>query len=377
MEQFSSFLLFVLASLCNAQVQSFPNLYPVDCNATEFEAGVALNLINEARDEGFIFSLLRVVDAYQQPELQRGGTVYYLTLDVLETECSILSRKSWTNCSIPMSLHQNVFGQCKAIIYIAKPWRILKLFSYNCTISPVPSRLIVKMCPDCPTRIKEVTPEIRKKADQLLDEYNKKSNQMRYFKIDHIERVSMQWVFGPSYFVDFTIKETDCLKTQSDVNLLNCNSLKDSEAHVGFCKGSVYSTRPNEEDVAVTCEIYEQKDHHGHHKNPVEKSSHTPEDGQGNLDSTGHNKDEPGTHKHHHKHCPSYRGHKHNHPHHHDHQNQTSSHTKSPPSPQHDHQNHTSSEKHPPPHHDPHHHDHQNHTSSEKHPPHHHDHQNH
>ncbi|KAM4771115.1 fetuin-B-like [Rhinophrynus dorsalis] len=231
MERICAFVLLVFVSLCNADSPTFPNVIPLDCNATESEAGVALDLINEHRDQGFAFKLLRVVRAYrQESKKSHGGFIFYLTMDVLETGCSVLSGESWKNCTELVPFHEMVFGQCKAIIYISKPSRTMKLINYNCTISSVPPSVIHKMCPDCPSIIREITPEIRGKADKLIAEYNKNSNHTRYFKVDHVERARMQWVVGPSYFLKFTIKETVCLKTQSDVNLENCEFLKDKEA---------------------------------------------------------------------------------------------------------------------------------------------------
>lgn len=56
----------------------------------------------------------------------------------------------------------------------------------------VPSRVIVRMCPDCPSLISDINAEIKAKADLLVEQYNKESNQTHYFKVDEIERVRTQ-----------------------------------------------------------------------------------------------------------------------------------------------------------------------------------------
>uniref|UniRef100_A0A8C6XQD1 Histidine-rich glycoprotein n=1 Tax=Naja naja TaxID=35670 RepID=A0A8C6XQD1_NAJNA len=74
------------------------------CHAPD--AGLALNLINKHRKEGYIFALFRVADAHVQHLVtaRRGGilpknaSIAYLTLDVLETQCPVISRKHWSSC---------------------------------------------------------------------------------------------------------------------------------------------------------------------------------------------------------------------------------------------------------------------------------------
>ncbi|KFP54046.1 Histidine-rich glycoprotein, partial [Cathartes aura] len=72
------------------------SITPADCNTIETDAGVALDLVNRHRRGGYVFGLFRVADAH---ELHIGNSsVLYLTLDVLETECSVLSRRHWESC---------------------------------------------------------------------------------------------------------------------------------------------------------------------------------------------------------------------------------------------------------------------------------------
>ncbi|XP_063298806.1 fetuin-B-like [Pelobates fuscus] len=309
MEKACALILFALIYFCDARSPPRPrsNPIPLDCNATETEAGLALDLINEVRDGGFVLKPFRVVRAYEQKSLRPGGgSLFYLTVDVLETKCSVLSGVSWKNCSDDISFHNAVFGQCSAAIFISGTKEKQKLFQYNCTLSPVPSSAIFTECPDCPVIVTEPTPEVD--VGKLVEEYNKESNNTNYFKAYHLERVRMQTA---TYFVAFTIKETDCLKTQSDVVLSDCNFLADKDADVGFCIASIFVHDINEPSTSVSCEIYGPKDdddyHRGHGGYTLDKENSKPRKNNCNLH------DHRERHRHHH-----HQRHHDHHPHHHD-----------------------------------------------------------
>ncbi|XP_056421292.1 histidine-rich glycoprotein-like [Hyla sarda] len=359
----------LLVALCSATSPTLPIVHPLHCNETLVQTELAIDLINKERDEGFVFRPLRIESVFMQESGKLpGGIIYYLDLDVLETDCSVVSRKSWKECQNDIPLHETVFGHCKAIIFIAKPWRILKLMNYNCTLSTVPPRSVVQMCPDCPTLIKDITPNIKAKADLLIEQHNKDSNHTHYFKVDKIERVRTQYVFGQSYFFLFTIKESECLKTQANVNLADCKFLKDHEAEVGFCTGSSYNTPADKEAYQVTCEIYPPLDddddnhgqrqcHHGPDSSQDAPGADAEEVKQEGAGEAGQDKNAPGKHEHHkHGHHPHRRGHKHHHCRHHDH----------PPHHHHHHHHHgNQNDSHPHHHGHHHHHHHHNHTSDD------------
>uniref|UniRef100_A0A8C8RFJ9 Histidine-rich glycoprotein n=1 Tax=Pelusios castaneus TaxID=367368 RepID=A0A8C8RFJ9_9SAUR len=88
-----------LTLLLCSNVQSHTLVISTDCNTVETDAGRALDLINKHRRDGYIFTLFRVADAHEQRT--GNSSVLYLTLDVLETQCSVLSRKHWGTCELP------------------------------------------------------------------------------------------------------------------------------------------------------------------------------------------------------------------------------------------------------------------------------------
>ncbi|KAJ1087769.1 hypothetical protein NDU88_000932 [Pleurodeles waltl] len=300
MKQLTAVLCLALLSLVNAYLIVVPeNRPPVvisqDCNATERQAALALDEINKDRDDGFILSLYRVVDAHLQSDGVRD--VYFLTIDVLETDCHVLSGKPFKDCHI-RPIHRTVFGRCKAVYYTSLLWRKARLFSYSCVLSSVPRELISRMCPDCPVFTRD-TDSYKTKAESMVTTYNNESNNTNYFKIDYIERAAMQWVFKAAYFVEFTIQETNCSRLETDVS--HCQFLDDEHAHVGFCKGSISEGTEMPDGpptVSVNCDIYDpKKTGHPHHR-------HHDHNGKGRHGHGHHGHGKGHRHHHHHHHHP-------------------------------------------------------------------------
>ncbi|NXC12323.1 HRG protein, partial [Corythaeola cristata] len=172
------------------------SITPEDCNTIETDAGVALDLVNRHRRDGYVFGLFRVADAYR---LHTGNSsVLYLTLDVLETECSVLSRRHWESCeysdTYPMASNGTQpescdFGQCKIITYTNQLLKKPQLYGFNCTLSPVPPDLLE--CKDCPVKIEvlEVTKQHKNIAAKALQKFNSESNHTNYFDVDKVEKI--------------------------------------------------------------------------------------------------------------------------------------------------------------------------------------------
>lgn len=229
------------------------------CNSSDVlgVAGFALQDINGDRRDGYVLTLNRVSNV-QEHRQNVQGSVYYLTFDVLETNSHVLSKKAWKDCEARI-LHESVYGQCKAIIYVNKPSRILYTPAYNCTLRPVSRRQIHRMCPDCPSPVALSEPGVLEAATESLRKYNNENR--KQYSLSKITRASSQWVFGPAYFVEYLIKKSPC--PQHHVCILE---VSDSEP-VGICKGSL-SRRGTEKFVSVTCDFFESED-------PILRDDHT------------------------------------------------------------------------------------------------------
>ncbi|XP_065701056.1 histidine-rich glycoprotein [Patagioenas fasciata] len=319
------------------------NVTPADCNTIETDAGVALDLVNRHRRDGYVFGLFRVADAHK---LHIGNSsVLYLTLDVLETECPVLSRRHWESCEYG-EIYSTDFGQCKIITYTSQLLKKPQLYGFNCTLSPVPPDLLE--CKDCPVKVEvlEVTEQHKNIAAKALKKFNSESNHTNYFDVDKVEKILKTTASREGHILGFSIKETNCSKsTQQAKQALQCDFLDDWHAHVGFCKARVISDTEEPDGTDISCELYSPRQH------DYGKRCRHPTPGQPCK--------EP--HPHHHF------GHKHHHRHHHKHGCPSSSQS-GPEDPEH---NHSFNKQHqdshegsaPPPHHSgPHHH---------FHPPHH------
>ncbi|GAB1300143.1 Fetuin-B [Apodemus speciosus] len=254
----------------------FSPLHPLSCNDSEVlkVADFALQNINRDQKDGYMLSLNRVHDVREHFQedaisLEDMGSLFYLTLDVLETGCHVLSKKAQKDCH-PRVFYETVYGQCKAMFHINKPRRVLYLTAYNCTLRPVSQRKVHTTCPDCPSPIDLSNPDVLEAATKSLEKFNSE-NLSKQYALVKVTKARGQWVVGPSYFVEYLIKESPCDQSQASCSL----QPSDSEP-VGLCHGSLIQspriqfplTQSSEKLVTVTCEFFESQAQVPGHKNP-------------------------------------------------------------------------------------------------------------
>ncbi|ELK00788.1 Histidine-rich glycoprotein [Pteropus alecto] len=169
---------------------------PADCNAIEPLATKAVDLINIGRRNGYLFQLLRVADAHLNN--LEFATVYYLVLDVKESDCPARSGKQWDDCEPAVSRRPSdlVIGQCKVVATtrLNEP-QDLRVDDFNCTTSSVSSALANTK--DSPVLFDyiEDTELFRKQTDKALEKYKKENVDFASFRVDQVERV-VRVVFG-------------------------------------------------------------------------------------------------------------------------------------------------------------------------------------
>uniref|UniRef100_A0A7N8WTT6 Uncharacterized LOC113139613 n=1 Tax=Mastacembelus armatus TaxID=205130 RepID=A0A7N8WTT6_9TELE len=212
--------------LCLALLQQWGRARsdPPGCDSTEAVrfAEEALEQINQDRANGYILSLNRLYDLSHTPEKEKNGSLYKLTIDVMETKCHITSRKPWKQCEV-RNIGDIPVGTTWGCIFPLQNQHIeIKLQNYSCALRKVPATSVVRVCPDCPTAENLNDPIIKETVSLSLQRFNEESRLNNYFTLENITRASSQWVFVPAYFVEFTIVETVCPKKTDACELSSC-----------------------------------------------------------------------------------------------------------------------------------------------------------
>ncbi|KAL6108373.1 fetub [Pungitius sinensis] len=229
-------------------------------------AGLAITKINQDRVEGYVFRLHRLSNVHVTRHGE-SGTVFYLTLDVVETNCSVLSRKDWKACEARPTHDTPVYGQCKAAIYISRVHRVVRLYKYDCVIRPVPGGRVHSLCPGCPSPMGMQHAEVQKVVTLSLEKFNSENELPNRFSLLKVQRARAGVATGMYYIVEYTIQETNCTKSAASTD--KCTHMEWDSAHKGFCKASIYHTLTGEAGKTdVKCDIYKpeaaeaEKKHH-------------------------------------------------------------------------------------------------------------------
>ncbi|XP_037382487.1 histidine-rich glycoprotein [Talpa occidentalis] len=250
---FFAVALFLLLSIT---LQDSSPVTPTSCDATEPLAEKALDLVNKGRQDGYLFQLLRVADAHL--DKAESTTVYYLVLDVEETDCSVLSRKHWHDCKPDVSRRPSeiVIGKCKVIATThSNEHQDLKVKDFNCTTSSVSSAL--SNTKDSPVLLDffEDTDLYREQADKALEKYKGENADFAHFRVDQVERVARaRGEEGTNYYVDFSVRNCSAHYFPRHFNAF------------GFCRADLYyvvgaSDLETPKDIVINCEVFNLEEH--------------------------------------------------------------------------------------------------------------------
>ncbi|KAL6108372.1 fetub [Pungitius sinensis] len=270
-------------------------------------AGLAITKINQDRVEGYVFRLHRLSNVHVTRHGE-SGTVFYLTLDVVETNCSVLSRKDWKACEARPTHDTPVYGQCKAAIYISRVHRVVRLYKYDCVIRPVPGGRVHSLCPGCPSPMGMQHAEVQKVVTLSLEKFNSENELPNRFSLLKVQRARAGVATGMYYIVEYTIQETNCTKSAASTD--KCTHMEWDSAHKGFCKATLFYSPTNDAGASVDCEIYEpeaaeaEKKHHilGGETDHSHKDTHAHSEDHDGV----HAADGAHTHDHDHDHTKSH-----------------------------------------------------------------------
>ncbi|XP_078114236.1 fetuin B [Sander vitreus] len=273
-------------------------------------AGLALTKINEDRQEGYIFALQRLSNVHTMKHGE-NAIVFYLTLDVVETNCSVLSKKDWKTCE-PRPTHDTpVYGQCKAAIYISKVHRVVRLYKYDCVVTPVPAARVAAICPDCPAYVSLDNAEVQKTVSLSLEKFNNEGGLSSRFALLKVNRARAGMAMTMYYNVEYTIQETTCARSTGAAD--KCPLMECEFAHKGFCKASLYYSPTGDADTSVDCEIYEpeaaEKEKKQHLLGGETDHSHKDTHAHSHAHDHAHATDDAHTHDHVHDHTKSHSHH--------------------------------------------------------------------
>ncbi|XP_061096508.1 fetuin-B [Conger conger] len=223
-------------------------IIPLPCNdkTTEKIGRLALTYINEDRTAGYKFSLNRITNVHLHVQ-GPAGKVYYLDLEVLETKCHVRSPKPWKQCDIRPVMETQISGSCNVTI-LQTPHGLSYLYSYECTLVPDEPEKLLRTCPHCPLLVAVDSAEALQAARLSLSKYNAQSTMPGSFSLQSIMRASTKNIAGQSWFVEYTIQETDCQEKHLDAGL--CKSADPA----GICVGAIHGKA--EPVVEVSCEIF-------------------------------------------------------------------------------------------------------------------------
>ncbi|NXS36561.1 FETUA protein, partial [Pomatostomus ruficeps] len=225
---------------------------PLGCDDPESEAAAAaaVNYINGHSHHGYKFALNRIEDIRVVPQ-GPNNEIMFLELDLLETECHILSPTPLENCTVRSFAEHAVEGDCD--VKLQKVDGTLSVLASKCHSHADSSEDILKVCPDCPLLASLNNTEVLETVSAALNDYNSKATDA-YLRLLEIGRAKVQ--YHPAHIVvaEFAVGATNCSSEDAKANVGACQLLPEDQSNFGFCTTTMVK-RPSQ-DLQVDCQLY-------------------------------------------------------------------------------------------------------------------------
>ncbi|NXP34406.1 FETUA protein, partial [Leiothrix lutea] len=225
---------------------------PLGCDDPESEAAaaVAVNYINGHSHHGYKFALNRIDNIRVVPQ-GPNNDIMFLELDLLETECPILSPTPLENCTVRSLAEHAVEGDCD--VKMQKVDGILSVLASKCHSHADSSEDVRDACPDCPLLAKMNDTDVLETVSAALNDYNSKTTGS-YLRLLEIGRAKIQYHPGHIIATEFAVGATNCSAEEAKANVGACQLLPEDQSNFGFCR-AVMVKRPSQ-DLQVDCQLY-------------------------------------------------------------------------------------------------------------------------
>ncbi|XP_057596211.1 kininogen-1 isoform X2 [Hippopotamus amphibius kiboko] len=205
----------------------------------------AIQHFNNNTDHSHLFELREVKSAQRQVV---AGWNYEITYSIVQTNCSKENFLFLNPDCKP--LPSGDVGECTDKAYVDIQQRIAS-FSQKCNVYPeedfVPPP--TRICAGCPSRIPVDSPELEEPLNHSIAKLNAENNGTFYFKIDMVQKATVQVVAGKKYSIAFTARETTCSKESNEELTNSCEIHK--HGRLLSCNADVYVV-PWEEKIYPT-----------------------------------------------------------------------------------------------------------------------------
>ncbi|KAE8291183.1 Alpha-2-HS-glycoprotein [Larimichthys crocea] len=200
-----------------------------ECDSAEVEeaAVVAQDYLNAQHAHGYKYALNRIEDIKIRPQLD--GDIYFLEVDLLETDCHVLDPTPVANCTVRPKILTAIEGDCDVVL--KKVGGAFTVTAFKCKTEESREDL----CLGCPTLLPLNDTTALDFVHASLATFNNMTVNITYTLVE-VGRMSSQIVSGgPVYIAEYVVVEANCT---DDV----CVPLADVMAVRGICSAKGLNT---------------------------------------------------------------------------------------------------------------------------------------